>query len=47
MNVVCGDTTASCKTYVTANLTDAADTMLTTDITTACTNYPGDSGRGG
>ncbi len=41
-NVVCGDTTASCEAYVTANLTDAADTMLTTDITTACSAYPMD-----
>ncbi len=47
MNVVCGDTTASCETYVTANLVDASDTMLTADITNACTNYPGDSGRDG
>lgn len=47
MNVVCGDTTQTCETYVTANLTDAADPNLTTDITTACTNYPGDSGRTG
>ncbi len=45
MNTVCGDTTQSCQTYVTANVTDAADTMLTTDITTACTDYPFDSGR--
>lgn len=45
MNVVCGDTTQSCETYVTANLTDASDPNLAADITTACTNYPGDSGR--
>ena len=38
-NTVCGDTADSCKTYVTANLTDAADTMLAADIMTACTDY--------
>jgi len=47
MNTVCGDTTDSCEAYVTANLTDASDPTLTDDITAACTNYPGDSGRGG
>jgi hypothetical protein len=45
MNTVCGDTVQSCVTYVTANLTDPADTTLTADIMAACTNYPGDSGR--
>jgi hypothetical protein len=44
-NVVCGATTDTCTAYVTANLTDPNDSNLTTDITTACTNYPGDSGR--
>lgn len=47
MNVVCGDTTDSCETYVTANLTDPNDANLAADITSACTNYPGDSGRDG
>ena len=42
MNTVCGDTTQSCQTYVTANLADAADPNLATDITTACTAYPTD-----
>jgi hypothetical protein len=45
MNVVCGDTTQSCTSYVTQNLTDAADTMLTADINTACTAYPTDRSK--
>ena len=44
-DVVCGDTSATCMTYVTANLTDAGDTMLSTDITNACNFYVVDSGR--
>jgi hypothetical protein len=44
-NVVCGTTTASCNTYVTANLMDAADTMLAADITAACTAYPTDRSK--
>jgi hypothetical protein len=37
MNVVCGDTAASCEAYVTANLmgSDAGSA----DITAACTDY--------
>ena len=42
MNVVCGDTAMSCETYVTANLTDAADQTLSSDITAACTKYVSD-----
>lgn len=45
MNTVCGDTTQSCTTYVTANLMDAADAMLTADINTARTNYPTDRSK--
>jgi|SRR5882724_10582485 len=45
MNVVCGATTQTCQTYVTAYMVDAADSMLAADITTACTAYPHDSGR--
>lgn len=41
-NMVCGTTTASCMTYVSANLMDSANTMLSADITTACTAYPTD-----
>jgi hypothetical protein len=41
MNTVCGGTTASCKAYVAMNLTDPNDPTLST----ACTNYPFDSGR--
>ena len=44
-DVVCGDTPSSCMTYVSANLTDAADSMLSTDITNACNFYVVDSGR--
>jgi hypothetical protein len=53
-NTVCGATTQSCLTYVTAtcanpvmcgNLMDTTDPNLQTDINTACTNYPHDSGR--
>jgi len=51
MNVVCGADATSCSTYVTGNLTDSADTMLSTDITTACQHYvvdgQGGSGSGG
>jgi len=39
MNVVCGATVDACKTYVTANLTDAADTMLAADIMSGCSSY--------
>jgi hypothetical protein len=48
-NIVCGASTATCKTYVTttANLMDSTDTMLTTDINTACTNYAVDGMHGG
>src|SRR5439155_1174482 len=42
VNTVCGDTADTCKTYVTMNLTDAADTMLAADIMTACTQYLAD-----
>ncbi len=45
MNTVCGDTTDTCITYVTANL-DPADATAT-DIMTACGDYPADSGRNG
>jgi hypothetical protein len=45
MNTVCGDTTASCVTYVTANL-DPSD-ATSDDINAACTDYPADSGRTG
>lgn len=41
-NTVCGDTTQSCEAYVTANLMDSTDANLSTDIMTACTNYPSD-----
>jgi hypothetical protein len=43
-NTVCGDTAASCTTYVTANLNDSADPTLTTDISTACSDYVVDRG---
>jgi len=43
-NTVCGDTAQSCTTYVTANLHDAADTMLAADISTACSDYVVDRG---
>lgn len=46
-NVVCGSDATSCDAYVTANLTDGSDASLGSDITTACTNYVFDSGRGG
>jgi hypothetical protein len=46
-NIVCGTTTASCQSYVTPNLTDPNDTMLTTDIQQACTFYPVDGMHGG
>jgi len=46
MNVVCGDTAATCNTYVTANLTDGSDASLSTDIQNACGFYVVDSGRG-
>jgi hypothetical protein len=39
MNVVCGDTAATCETYVTANLMDPSDSTLSADITSACTSY--------
>jgi|SRR5690242_14506717 len=42
MNVVCGDTAMSCETYVTANLMDANDPNLASDITAACTKYVSD-----
>lgn len=42
MNVVCGDTVDACKTYVTANLADDADTNLTADIMAGCTSYIAD-----
>jgi len=45
-NIVCGDTAASCSTYVTANLMDGSDASLSTDIQSACGFYPVDSGRG-
>jgi hypothetical protein len=47
MNVVCGDTSDSCSTYVTANLVDSNDANLSSDIATACMDYVPDSGRGG
>jgi hypothetical protein len=43
-NTVCGATAATCTTYVTTNLMDAADTMLTSDISAACTAYVTDRG---
>jgi len=43
-NTVCGDTAASCTTYVTANLMDSTDSTLTSDISTACTDYVVDRG---
>jgi hypothetical protein len=43
MNIVCGDTTQSCESYVMQNLSGASSQ----DVTTACTNYLFDSGRGG
>ena len=46
-NVVCGTTEQDCQTYVTANLSDPSDTMLSTDIMTACTNYLVDGMHGG
>jgi hypothetical protein len=46
-NIVCGDTKASCQTYVGSNVTDPADTMLGSDIDTACTNYPIDAQKPG
>jgi hypothetical protein len=45
MNIVCGDTTQTCESYVTANVTDTSDPNLTSDIQMACSNYPFDSGR--
>jgi hypothetical protein len=45
-NTVCGETAATCSSYVTANLMDGSDASLSTDITTACNFYPVDSGRG-
>jgi hypothetical protein len=45
-NMVCGDTAASCSTYVNANLQDGSDATLSTDITNACGFYVNDSGRG-
>jgi hypothetical protein len=44
MNTVCGDTAQSCTTYVTMNLTDANDPTLTSDISTACSDYVVDRG---
>ncbi|HEY1558078.1 MAG TPA: hypothetical protein VGF94_24780 [Kofleriaceae bacterium] len=44
-DMVCGETASTCQTYVSANLVDAADTMLSTDITNACNFYVVDSGR--
>ena len=46
-NVVCGTTAQSCQTYVTANLMDSTDTMLSTDIQQACTFYAVDGMHGG
>ena len=43
MNVVCGDTSQTCESYVSQNVTGPT----TSDLTTACTNYVFDSGRGG
>jgi len=37
MNVVCGETSAACQTYVAANLADADASA--TDITMACDGY--------
>jgi len=37
MNVVCGDTSAACQTFVAANLADADATAA--DITMACDGY--------
>lgn len=36
-NVVCGDTAATCTTYVTANLT--SPDLMAGDISAACTDY--------
>jgi hypothetical protein len=46
-NIVCGDTAATCESYVTSNLTDSADTTLQTDVQTACQNYTVDGQHGG
>jgi hypothetical protein len=46
-NIVCGDTAATCSSYVMQNLTDAADSTLQTDITTACQHYTVDGEHGG
>ena len=47
MNTVCGTTSASCQSYLGSNLTDSADTMLGSDITTACDHYTVDGAHGG
>jgi len=46
MNTVCGADATSCDSYVTSNLMDPSDTMLGSDISSACTFYVVDSGRG-
>jgi len=40
MNTVCGDTAASCSTYVTANL--SSPEVMAADISTACGDYVAD-----
>jgi hypothetical protein len=46
MNTVCGASATTCDTYVTANLADPNDANLGSDISSACTFYVVDSGRG-
>ncbi|HVZ21478.1 MAG TPA: hypothetical protein VG871_10470 [Vicinamibacterales bacterium] len=43
-NTVCGDSAASCQTYVSANLMDSADPTLSADIQAACAAYVTDRG---
>jgi len=47
LNVVCGTTAAACSSYVGSNLTDSSDTMLQSDIATACQHYTVDGEHGG
>lgn len=44
-NVVCGATAQDCTTYVTQNLMDPNDAMLSSDISAACATYV--TSRGG
>lgn len=47
MNTVCGTTTQSCETYVTAHLMDGSDANLGSDVQQACGFYPVDGQHGG